>query len=1037
LALLTCGAAWSSADDRQAPAATEPMRIWSVPAEPLEAGRAASGRATSGRATSSGAVVDNDIAFMAAPARDWAAFAPTDEPSVAPAPLAVIGDSSAGGAVLPPELPTDVPTAADAPTEDDTDDDADATAAADWRAALLAEENAAADIANAAETALPATLDAADAQVSALLENLLSVPPAEGEGAVAEVALANEETAIERLTNQERIRRQALAVEAEHYTEQGRRLFVAGQYEAALEFFDRALVAAPDAKDALDYRSRARQLAGRPDGDENAAAVRDIVRLSEARLKERELRLNNGLERASEAYLRTLSPDAARREMPRGEQIELSLLDLDAAEQSLQAVRLLLKGSGLPPAMERTLELRAKALNVQIGNERQKLTAERALRDRDLAQKAVQNDRVKVNAENAREVNAILTAADYHLGRKEYDAAMELIEKALALDPRHKGAAALRERARTLSYYEKNAEIAQDNKDSISNWSLDVQDAYIMDSRKLVTYPQDWDRIRERAKRVRRVSTVSDDEQKTLNRLVAVVGDFDYFEQPLLMAMKDFEQRAQVTISLASGIDGEDTIKTARLAGVSMKAAFDQILEDLGLVYKYEDEALVVSRKGAEIGASVMRIYPVADIVTRTTPFSVAKRMIPAIAENREDSSGSSDENYKSFVGGFVNNDDDDDDDDEKKKEWNGEDFNLVEQIKASIGGIEAWNSPNGIMRWEDNLVVYNVPEIQAAVEKFLDEWRAATRQQVFVEGKFLDINDSFSEKFGIDWNQTNGGGSGSNYKTNIQFGSGGSGTVNAVLQNAGDITNNAIGFLSNIGLNSLRLNLTLNAMQKMQKGSVLHNPKLLVTNGQVAYCQIVRERRYMKSWDVNDYAITPVIDSVMSGVTWEVRPVISFDRKYITVRVRPEMAEEVTASDINSLGLTDSGVRNRLTKYVSGGDSKATEPDGINTFRTIVTRTTQNGASGASTTGDTSYLVTVSHPTVKIAEFWTNAVVPDGGTVLVGGQLMDKTGDGVTGVPVLSNVPVIGRLARTDSKNKDSTNRVIMLSAKIVDLED
>ncbi|GHS94337.1 hypothetical protein FACS1894139_05580 [Planctomycetales bacterium] len=993
-----------------------------MPAEPL----AASGRAASGRA-SSAAVVDNDIAFMAAPARDWAAFAATDEPSVAEAPFAVIGNSGADGAVLPPEV--------DDPTADDADD-ADATAAADWRAALLAEENAAADIANAADATLPATLDATDAQD--LLENLLSVPPAAGEGAVAEVALANEETAMERLTNQERIRRQALAVEAEHYIEQGRQLFVAGQYEAALEFFDRALVAAPDSKDALDYRSRARQLAGRPDGDENSAAVRDIVRLAEARLKERELRLNNGLERASEAYLRTISPDAARREMKRGEQIELSLLDLDAAEQSLQAVRLLLKGSGLPPVMERTLELRAKALNVQIGNERQKLTAERAMRDRDLAQKEVQNDRVKVNAENAREVNAILTAADYHLGRKEYDAAMELIEKALTLDPRHKGAVALRERARTLSYYEKNAEIAQDNKDSVSNWSLDVQDAYIMDSRKLVTYPQDWDRIRERAKRVRRVSTVSDDEQKTLNRLVAVVGDFDYYEQPLLMAMKDFEQRAQVTISLASGVEGEDTIKTARLAGVSMKAAFDQILEDLGLVYKYEDEALVVSRKGAEIGASVMRIYPVADIVTRTTPFNVAKRMIPTIAENREDSSGSSDENYSSFIGGFVNNDDDDDDDDdEKNKEWNAEDFNLVEQIKASIGGIETWNAPNGIMRWEDNLVVYNVPEIQAAVEKFLDEWRAAARQQVFVEGKFLDINDSFSEKFGIDWNQTNGGGSGSNYKTNIQFGSGGSGTANAVLQNAGDITNNAIGFLSNIGLNSLRLNLTLNAMQKMQKGSVLHNPKLLVTNGQVAYCQIARERRYMKSWNVNDYAITPVIDSVMSGVTWEVRPVISFDRKYITVRVRPEMAEEVTASDIASLGLNDSGVRNRLTKYVSGGDSTATEPDNINTFRTFVTRTTQSGTSGASTTGDTPYLVTISHPTVKIAEFWTNAVVPDGGTVLVGGQLMDKTGDGVTGVPVLSNVPVIGRLARTDSKNKDSTNRVIMLSAKIVDLED
>lgn len=77
------------------------------------------------------------------------------------------------------------------------------------------------------------------------------------------------------------------------------------------------------------------------------------------------------------------------------------------------------------------------------------------------------------------------------------------------------------------------------------------------------------------------------------------------------------------------------------------------------------------------------------------------------------------------------------------------------------------------------------------------------------------------------------------------------------------------------------------------------------------------------------------------------------------------------------------------------------------------------------------------SNPVVKQTIFETNATIPDGGTLLIGGQLKEANNESVTGIPILTSVPYAGRLFRTESKSREGTNRVIMVSAKIVELED
>ncbi|MBP5234151.1 MAG: hypothetical protein J6333_12190, partial [Planctomycetes bacterium] len=344
----------------------------------------------------------------------------------------------------------------------------------------------------------------------------------------------------------------------------------------------------------------------------------------------------------------------------------------------------------------------------------------------------------------------------------------------------------------------------------------------------------------------------------------------------------------------------------------------------------------------------------------------------------------------------------------------------IVATIKKQISPA-SWNESKTVVRWEDNIIVFNTPEVQQQVAKFLEEWRRSSKQQVLVEGRFMDIDDDFVEEFGIDWSGAQQGqNSHREYQTGLSFAGG---AVDNTWGATTDDTSRTGGLFTRMGLvstnnplnyalNTLRLNLTIRASQQSGKGSILHNPKVLVQNGETAYCQVIVNRPYVGNFTVNGNNMLPVLMNVYQGVTWEVRPVISFDRKYVMLKVRPEIAQEVTDEELISRGIIGYERRIRMAVPLQGGND--------------------DGAAVLA-----NWYVEIERPVSKITDFWTNVVVPDGGTLMIGGQLRDNSTDEVTGVPVLSSVPYLGRLMRTDSRTRTSTNRVIMVSAKIVEMEE
>ena len=141
--------------------------------------------------------------------------------------------------------------------------------------------------------------------------------------------------------------------------------------------------------------------------------------------------------------------------------------------------------------------------------------------------------------------------------------------------------------------------------------------------------------------------------------------------------------------------------------------------------------------------------------------------------------------------------------------------------------------------------------------------------------------------------------------------------------------------------------------------------------------------------------------------MVFDVRPVISFDKKYVTVRMRPSLSER-SAESIQR-------TRTVLTA-VAGGDDDA--DDGTGGLLSVA-------------------ILPYEQVFVKYTRIHTYATVPDGGSVVIGGQLRDDRVESRSGIPIISDIPLIGRLTRTETRSREKRNLLLVVGTKIIELED
>jgi general secretion pathway protein D len=74
-----------------------------------------------------------------------------------------------------------------------------------------------------------------------------------------------------------------------------------------------------------------------------------------------------------------------------------------------------------------------------------------------------------------------------------------------------------------------------------------------------------------------------------------------------------------------------------------------------------------------------------------------------------------------------------------------------------------------------------------------------------------------------------------------------------------------------------------------------------------------------------------------------------------------------------------------------------------------------------------------ISSPTIQQRRIETTVVVQSGETVALGGMIRDNRTDSVSGIPLLSDIPILGNLFKTNTEITRRTELIILITPRVI----
>ena len=188
-------------------------------------------------------------------------------------------------------------------------------------------------------------------------------------------------------------------------------------------------------------------------------------------------------------------------------------------------------------------------------------------------------------------------------------------------------------------------------------------------------------------------------------------------------------------------------------------------------------------------------------------------------------------------------------------------------------------------------------------------------------------------------------------------------------------------------------LQMVLRAVHKSSKATVVQAPRITVFNTQRSHIMALTQIAYIQDLEPQistaAAAYDPVIGILTQGVVLDVRPIVSNDRKYVTLELRPSLAELQQLRAINIV------------------------------------------AGGAATAGTTLLQL----PWLILQKAETTVTVPDRGTLMISGFKDILMRDASSGVPFLENIPILNFFFTRKGKANEKRRLMILVTPEIIDL--
>jgi type II secretory pathway component GspD/PulD (secretin) len=814
--------------------------------------------------------------------------------------------------------------------------------------------------------------------------------------------------AIGPLAREKEILKQQRETLIKSYTELGDKAYAESRFEDAETMFGNVLDLDPKNAHARDRLDAIGALLGKRPMDQRNA-LNDSVENYKVRVQQAKVEVAN-LSAQAENKAKTGNYDAATALYDKALVIAglyPANVDFSPSVEGLKALR-----DGAKKSAADAAEMKRR----QIQKEAADQTATEAAK-----QRAARKERTKT----------LFAKANQAMERNDYQTARNLAEEILAGDPTNTEAKRLRRiavDAQTEALDDKYKNALLDEWKSVFE---QLSEAYAPQTDDY-TFPSSWDAVQNNRKppALSSQKRMEEDPQsrEIMNRLTQMRttvhftetridgdgGAIDYLHRisgvniVMLPAAKEGKSDADLTIESLS-LDQP----------VSVKQILDIITGLRGLAWNIENGVVQITTPQAAQGAFIVQLYDVKDIATPIANFPGEEVNLDPKGEHQavEEAKEPVADFVLDSIGELINNNVD-------KSVWEGG------------GTVEA--VPPG------TLVVKCPAATHVKVQQLLDGLRGAGGLQVSIETRFLTVKDNFLQDVGVDMRGLgdNTGGQGVPGKGGIRttggvttpvtfddvfFGSPGNpsggrtdansiGTGNdtgiyyqisgkaakgddirARFENLYDVSIGKPGVLTDLGgltfqgtyLDDAQLEAILHAVEKSDRSTTLTAPRLTAYNGQRANVTVLNQVSYIADFDVEIAQASqigdPIVQTLRDGVILDLRPVVSADRRFITMELRPTVA--ILARPIQ-------------------------------TFQT----TLANGPP-----------VTIQLFEIAVQRVRTTVTMPDGGTLLLGGLrfLEEKRLD--SSVPWLNEVPFVSFLLSRKGTFLEKRNLLVLIRARIL----
>jgi tetratricopeptide (TPR) repeat protein len=456
-----------------------------------------------------------------------------------------------------------------------------------------------------------------------------------------------------------------------------------------------------------------------------------------------------------------------------------------------------------------------------------------------------------------------------------------------------------------------------------------------------------------------------------------------------------------ISTAVREDLGEEETMVNLQLPEYSVKKILDIIAEtNESLRWKITDGVVKFVTSEEMVGGQELVMYEVRDLIRPIKDF-------PGAEINIEPSGGISypDEDIEEREAGVVTGD-------------------LLDELIRNNIDPETWDQdPANSLAINENgvMVVNQTPAVHEKISRLLADLREATGIMVDIQSRFIRVEDNFLEDIGVDFRGLGQPGPGANEffddfgdaTTQAELGQeiGSDPSVGAFYDEGedGDIKgrvenlyDNAIGSgtangIDNSGglsfqwtyINDIQLELILRAVSKSERIQLVSNPRILISNTGRSNLTVLNQVSYVKDFDVEIAQAAsiadPIVDVIQDGVILDVRPVVSADRRFIMLELRPTIAE---------------------------------------LKRPIRQQSTTLGSQAS---------VTIELPELEIQRIRTSIPMPDGATVMLGGLKVSDSKDYRSGVPILNKVPIVSALFERKGKYVARKKLMVLLRADIV----